>query len=44
RNNATGGAGLGLSIARGIVALHGGLINYSRENGVTRFSFYINKS
>ena len=38
RGSATGGAGLGLAIAREIVELHGGSIVASSEDGVTTFT------
>ncbi|NTW91281.1 MAG: sensor histidine kinase, partial [Erysipelotrichaceae bacterium] len=42
RNRATGGAGLGLAIARAIVEAHGGMINVESFPGQkTRFSFSI---
>lgn len=37
RNTQTGGAGLGLAIAKEIVGLHGGLIRAESENGKTSF-------
>ncbi|ABW67124.1 histidine kinase [Desulfosudis oleivorans Hxd3] len=43
RNSETGGAGLGLAIARKIVTLHMGDIDCARENGITRFGFRIKK-
>ena len=42
RNRGTGGAGLGLAIARGIVLAHGGEIRVESEHGKgTRFTFII---
>ena len=42
RNRATGGAGLGLAIARGIALAHGGRIWVESKPGeLTRFSFTI---
>jgi signal transduction histidine kinase len=42
RNRETGGAGLGLAIARGIVQAHGGDIKVESEIGKgTQFTFYI---
>ena len=38
RGSATGGAGLGLAIAREIVGLHGGSISAASENGRTTFT------
>ena len=38
RGTATGGAGLGLAIAREIVGLHGGSISAASENGRTTFT------
>jgi signal transduction histidine kinase len=39
RSRATGGAGLGLAIARGIVHAHGGEIHVESLPGNTRFIF-----
>ena len=39
RSRATGGAGLGLAIARGIVQAHGGDITVTSQPGDTRFTF-----
>ena len=42
RNQITGGAGLGLAIARGIVRAHGGEINVESKIGKgTQFTFYL---
>ena len=38
RSTNTGGAGLGLAIAKEIVTLHGGAINASSENELTTFT------
>ena len=38
RSSNTGGAGLGLAIAKEIVTLHGGAISASSENEMTTFS------
>jgi signal transduction histidine kinase len=41
RSRATGGAGLGLAIARGIVQAHGGEIHVDSRPGETRFTFWL---
>lgn len=41
RSRATGGAGLGLAIARGIIRAHGGEIGVKSQPGDTRFTFTI---
>ena len=38
RSSATGGAGLGLAIAKDIISLHGGTIRAESDNGCTTFS------
>lgn len=43
RSTSTGGAGLGLAIAKEIVELHGGSISAKSEEGVTEFSIIIPK-
>ena len=44
RASATGGAGLGLAIARAIVELHGGTISAASEGGVTTFTVELPRS
>ena len=44
RSRATGGAGLGLAIARGIVRAHGGEIRVESQPGDTRFIFSLPNS
>jgi signal transduction histidine kinase len=39
RSRATGGAGLGLAISRGIIQAHGGAISVASQPGDTRFTF-----
>jgi signal transduction histidine kinase len=41
RSRSTGGAGLGLAIARGIVEAHGGQIGVENGDQGTRFYFII---
>jgi len=43
RNAATGGAGLGLAIARQIMDLHGGNIEYRQKENEAGFYFILNK-
>ena len=43
RSTSTGGAGLGLAIAKEIVELHGGSISAKSEEGLTEFKIIIPK-